>query len=424
LDFTLRECEAYDKPVLAVASGTVKEISTGHSHGEVNSYGNKVVVDHGNGYTSLYAHLNQVLVQKNQKVAQGKKIGTVGNTGYCLGHKCDSYPGTHLHFRMLKDGNPYKPEPMSTYTNFATGQWRLSDNYESTSTQTSWHFNTPGNTEGWEAHNVEEYSVNSGDYFINPKQADPWIQINGLLVNANQYNAIEINMASNCQDGNGRIYFTTSNSPGYNDKKMVEFKVNNDGNWRPYTIYMAQHKLWQGTITGLRIDPAIRGWSGTPLDTVGFNWIRIIDTSEKPSITYSELNFGIFSPWSTITFKYSIHNPFANKFEDVRLGAQIRTNNPQGTWIDDRANDKVITLNSGTNGYSRIFWIPYSISTGNYDAHWVILKHSTGIWFDNKEELNAILIMSGTSTLPVIAPDPTPTPTPTPTPAPTPPGCP
>ena len=247
LDFALPRCDAYDKPVLAVASGTVIEVDSGHSHGEANSYGNKVVIKHESGYTSLYGHLNQILVQKDQKVAQGKKIGTVGNTGYCLGSKCKEYPGTHLHFRMLdKDGNAYKPEPMSGYTNFATGQRPLSDNYGNT-----WNFNTPGNAEGWKAVNAEESSVNGGRYFVNPKQTDPYIQSASLSLSSDDYNAIEINMASNCPDGNARIYFTTTDSPEYSEDKRVSFKANNDGGWHTYTVYMAGD-LWKGaTITAL-----------------------------------------------------------------------------------------------------------------------------------------------------------------------------
>jgi len=74
LDFTLDGCDAYDKPVLAVASGTVIEVDSGHVHGELNSYGNKVVIKHEDGYTSLYGHLNQTLVQKNQKIGPGWKM--------------------------------------------------------------------------------------------------------------------------------------------------------------------------------------------------------------------------------------------------------------------------------------------------------------------------------------------------------------
>jgi len=238
LDFTLNGCDAYDRPILAVASGTVMEVDSGHVHGE-NNYGNKVVIQHEGGYTSLYGHLNQILVQKNQKVAQGKKIGTAGNTGFSPGTACNLYPGTHLHFRMLnKSGKAYKPEPMSGYTNFITGQWRLSDNYGD-----SWNFNTPNNAEGWEAVNAKDSSVNSGRYFADPKQNDPYIQSATLSLNTDNYNAIEINMASNCPDGDATIYFTTNNSSSYTEDKNVSFKVNNDGDWFTYTIYMANHEL-------------------------------------------------------------------------------------------------------------------------------------------------------------------------------------
>jgi hypothetical protein len=394
IDFNLLGEGDNGKSIRAVASGTAQ------AKYNKGGYGHYVDVDHGDGYISRYAHLKEGTTISGY-VLRGTEVGKCGDSGLAY--------GSHLHFVLYRkvDGQltPVKPEPMSGYTDFKSGGGPYySDNYEPTSTQTSWDFNTQYDTEGWEAPNVEGrgYSVEDGGYFINPKQIDPWIRNDYVSGDASVYNAIEINMASNCPDGNGRIYFTTSNSPGYNDNKMVEFKINNDGNWRTYTIYMASHDLWRGTITGLRIDPAEHGESGRE-DTVGFDWIRMIYTSEKPSITYSELNFRIFSPWDTITFKYSIHNPFANKFEGVRLGAQIRTNNPQGTWIDDRTNDKVITLNSGTNRYSRIFWIPYSISTGNYDAHWVILNDKTGIWFDNRKRLNAFMIL-GSAT----SPDPTP----------------
>jgi hypothetical protein len=128
LDFTLNGCDAWDKPVLAVADGTITKVDPGHSHGE-NNYGNNVVITHEGGYTSLYGHLNQILVQKDQKVVQGTTIGTVGNTGFAPGTACALYPGTHLHFRILYNGVAYKPEPMSTLKNFVAGQWPLSDNY-------------------------------------------------------------------------------------------------------------------------------------------------------------------------------------------------------------------------------------------------------------------------------------------------------
>jgi murein DD-endopeptidase MepM/ murein hydrolase activator NlpD len=75
-------------PVEASFGGTV--ISAGFN----NSYGNFIVLDHRNGYKSLYAHLSEISVMKNDKVLQGVVIGKVGKTGYA--------PSTHLHFSLFK----------------------------------------------------------------------------------------------------------------------------------------------------------------------------------------------------------------------------------------------------------------------------------------------------------------------------------
>ncbi len=141
----------------------------------------------------------------------------------------------------------------------------------------TWHFNTPGNTEGWTAVNIEEYSVNDEKYFINPQHIDPRIYSASLSLDADNYNAIEINMASNAPDENARIYFTTTDSSDYSEDKRVSFKANNDGDWHTYTVYMAGD-LWKGaTITGIRIDPADFGKEGIDkTDTIGFDWIKAV----------------------------------------------------------------------------------------------------------------------------------------------------
>ena len=68
LDFTLKECDAFDQPVLAVADGVVIKVEINHKPNEKRSYGNQVVIDHGNGLKGRYAHLNKVLVKKGDKV--------------------------------------------------------------------------------------------------------------------------------------------------------------------------------------------------------------------------------------------------------------------------------------------------------------------------------------------------------------------
>ena len=58
-------------------------------------YGNMVVVDHGKGWQSLYAHLATVDVSCGQEVYQGDLIGTIGDTGMAI--------GAHLHFELRND---------------------------------------------------------------------------------------------------------------------------------------------------------------------------------------------------------------------------------------------------------------------------------------------------------------------------------
>lgn len=84
--------------VKAADSGYVIYVGRGWSSG----YGNHVIIDHGNGYTTLYAHLNSVFTSVGENVGRGQQIGTVGNTG--------NSTGPHLHFEIRYQGvrrNPY-----------------------------------------------------------------------------------------------------------------------------------------------------------------------------------------------------------------------------------------------------------------------------------------------------------------------------
>jgi len=67
-----------------------------------HGYGKEVVVDHGFGYTTRYAHLDDIHVEMGQKLKRGEVIGTLGNTGRST--------GPHLHYEISKDSravNPY-----------------------------------------------------------------------------------------------------------------------------------------------------------------------------------------------------------------------------------------------------------------------------------------------------------------------------
>lgn len=82
-------------PIKAIASGVV---TTAGWH---NAYGNMVIVDHGNGYTSMYAHASSLNVTVGQRVGQGQVVSFVGSTG--------NSTGNHLHLEMRYNGTHVNP---------------------------------------------------------------------------------------------------------------------------------------------------------------------------------------------------------------------------------------------------------------------------------------------------------------------------
>ncbi len=83
-------------PVLAADTGTVVYAGFDYS-----GYGNHIIVDHGNGYETLYGHLSRIDVSPGQVVTQGAQIGVMGSTGRST--------GTHLHFEIRSGGTQLNP---------------------------------------------------------------------------------------------------------------------------------------------------------------------------------------------------------------------------------------------------------------------------------------------------------------------------
>ena len=81
--------------VYAANKGTVT--TSGYS----SAWGNYIIISHGGGITTLYAHMSKRSVSKDDKVKQGDIIGYSGNTGYST--------APHLHFEISKNGSTYNP---------------------------------------------------------------------------------------------------------------------------------------------------------------------------------------------------------------------------------------------------------------------------------------------------------------------------
>lgn len=90
-------------PIVAAAAGTVeKSTAVIDSDGNYRSYGEYIVINHGNGVKTLYAHCQQRYVAEGQYVQAGELIGTVGSTG--------NSTGPHLHLEVIVNGKITDPQ--------------------------------------------------------------------------------------------------------------------------------------------------------------------------------------------------------------------------------------------------------------------------------------------------------------------------
>lgn len=91
----------HGKPIIAANSGVVSRVIWSNY-----GYGNYVMIDHGGGVQTLYAHASNIYVRKGQYVTRGETIAAIGTTG--------NSTGPHLHFEVRINGNYTNPYPYIT----------------------------------------------------------------------------------------------------------------------------------------------------------------------------------------------------------------------------------------------------------------------------------------------------------------------
>ena len=83
-------------PIYATGDGVIKKVKTNYG-----GYGKEILIDHGYGYVTRYAHLSEFNVKRGQKVKRGECIGYVGSTGKST--------APHLHYEVIKDNKKVNP---------------------------------------------------------------------------------------------------------------------------------------------------------------------------------------------------------------------------------------------------------------------------------------------------------------------------
>lgn len=91
IDFTAKT----GTPIIATGDGQIVKAE------RVGGYGNVVIIKHGNGYETLYGHMNRIDVKSGQKVTRGQQLGTVGSTG--------TSTAPHCHYEVHYHGKPVNP---------------------------------------------------------------------------------------------------------------------------------------------------------------------------------------------------------------------------------------------------------------------------------------------------------------------------
>lgn len=92
--------KAHGTPILAAADGVVIKVNSTNKWG--SGWGYHVMIDHGDGYATQYAHCSSIDVRVGQHVKAGQVIAKIGNTGHSF--------GAHLHFETWHNGKRYNPE--------------------------------------------------------------------------------------------------------------------------------------------------------------------------------------------------------------------------------------------------------------------------------------------------------------------------
>ncbi|MHB8103334.1 MAG: amidase domain-containing protein [Methanosarcina sp.] len=304
-------------------------------------------------------------------------LGPQGTTFTFSGNGYTPNKDVNLYIR-----NPFPDASVSTLTKKADKTGTLRYNYPSSckskaGTYTIWAIDK---TTGVKSNEVQEIILASDKCSISP---------------------VTLSVKPNSGQQGTKFGFSGS---GYTQNKKIELHVRNPDN----------SEILVSTLTASNSGAINYNYPSTTANKAGVYNFWAIDksTGQKSSevpvtitgqavITIQSMSPTVVAPGGKVTFVFNINNPTTKNIENVRLGAQIKTTDTQGEWIDDPANDKIVTLLPGAHDYSRAFKVSQSAVSGIYDARWVILNNANGNWFDSKTMTKILEIKNALPNLPV-----------------------
>ena len=250
---------ALGTPVYSPVDGVVTRVMPGTCSGGTCTLSTLAIYDSRAGVTHVFLHMESILVSLSSEVVSGQQVGTVGKrgaSGYHLHYEVRSGSQTAGALCVTSTVNPFQNTPFV------------------------WDFNVSNNLEGWTGTNLTTLQATSQVLLINPAGLDPYVTSPIIKADASTFRHVKLRLASNALDSSGAIYFKTSASNSFTETKKVTFTVTGycrlcgNASYTDYEVNMGGNASWTGTITGLRLDPANAGQSGSS-DSIGLQYLML-----------------------------------------------------------------------------------------------------------------------------------------------------
>jgi len=132
-------------------------------------------------------------------------------------------------------------------------------------------FEFDGDLAGWrEDHDLTPLAIENGVATAQALGGDPWLIRGQCRIPGDSVKRIAVRMRVTA-GATGQLYWTTEDSPGYAEDKVIAFPIQADGEFHEYVLDVGSHPLWRGKlITGLRLDPT----NNAPDAKIGVDYIR------------------------------------------------------------------------------------------------------------------------------------------------------